>query len=267
MKLTIGKKLTLSFLFLSLLVLLSGSIGILILNKVSRSADTVAKEKVPIQYSVMKANLAVEKAKKAMDDYTTASSGLLKKEKHLLALLDEFAMWITMLEHGTSSDKFLKSKSNTVYKALKLSIDVPQSSKEMLTIVDKLKKDNMAFRKGCTDLVNAHNEYLSYSVTANKTNYDLPSYIMLLEKNHRSWFSSLENAVITVITYKKELDPTKGMLGSWIHTYKNEDKGLNKLIKKLSKYNKKILGYVDKINQKDDAEGKTQVFNKSSGTY
>lgn len=60
MKVTIGKKLTLSFFVLTLLVLLSGCVGFIILNIVSNSADTVVKGKVPTQYSAMKANLAVE---------------------------------------------------------------------------------------------------------------------------------------------------------------------------------------------------------------
>ena len=106
MKLTIGKKLTFSFLILSLLVLLSGAGGIIILNKVSKSADTVAKEKMPVQYSVMKANLTIEMIAKAMGEYTHSSSELVKKETYLLAKLDEFDMWISMLELGTASDKF-----------------------------------------------------------------------------------------------------------------------------------------------------------------
>ncbi|MCP3874309.1 MAG: methyl-accepting chemotaxis protein [Desulfobacteraceae bacterium] len=267
MKFTIGKKLAFSFALLAVLVLLSGIIGILVLNKVSRSADTVVKEKMPIQYSVMKASLAVEKAKKVIADYFTTTSGLVEKEKHLLAQLDEFDMWITMLEHGTSSDKFIKSKSSTIYKALKLNVEVPQGSKEILAIVSKMKQENRAFRIGCTDLIKAHNEYINYSVAVDNKTYDLPSYLMLLEKNNRSWYGLLENAAILVIPFKKNPDPAKDMLGSWVLRYKVEDKGLNKLIKKLDKYNKKLLGYIKKVNQEDDNKSKIKVFNKSSGTY
>ncbi|MCD4677618.1 MAG: MCP four helix bundle domain-containing protein, partial [Desulfobacula sp.] len=96
MKLTIGKKLTISFLILAILVLLSGIVGIMILNKVSRSADTVAKKKVPVLYSVMKANLAVEAIEKSIGEYIHSSSGLVQKEKKLTAKLDEFDMWISM---------------------------------------------------------------------------------------------------------------------------------------------------------------------------
>ncbi len=263
MKLTIGKKLIFSFLLLALLVLLSGIVGIVILNTVSRSADTVAKEKVPIQYSVMKASLMIEKIEKIIADYTHSSAGLTQKEKLLLAALDEFDMWISMLEQGTSSNAFKKSPANKVYQALELNIVVPKSSLDLLKIIRTVKNEKITFRKGNIELIKAHNEYQSYSVTTDKQNYDLPSYIMLLQKDHRDWYGSLENAVITVIPFKKETD----MLGTWIQTYRIKDEGLNKLIKKLDKYNKKLLGFIEKINKEDESEGKTKALGKSGGTF
>ncbi|MCK5165362.1 MAG: methyl-accepting chemotaxis protein [Desulfobacula sp.] len=265
MKLTIGKKLTISFLILAILVLLSGIVGIMILNKVSRSADTVAKEKVPVLYSVMKANLAVEAIQKSIGEYIHSSSGLIQKEKKLTAKLDEFDMWISMIEHGTSSDKFTKSKSYNIYKTLKLNIIVPQSSKELLKKVGNVLKESTAFRKGCTDLIKAHNEYLSYSVTAQDKNYDLPSYLLILQRDHINWTNGLEDAVNIVTVFSGNTDPAKGLLGTWIHTYKVEDEGLNKLIQKMSKYHKKLMGYAVKINSEDEAEGKSKQFNRSGG--
>ena len=92
MKLTIGKKLTICFLSLALLVLLSGLVGIIVLNMVSGSADTVAKEKVPVQYTVMKANTIVETIKGTITDYISSTSGLDEKNKNLTDQLDEFDM-------------------------------------------------------------------------------------------------------------------------------------------------------------------------------
>ncbi|MCD4720801.1 MAG: methyl-accepting chemotaxis protein [Desulfobacula sp.] len=267
MKLTIGKKLTSSFLLLAFLVLLSGIVGIMVLNNVSRSADTVAKEKVPIQYSVMQADLAVLEIEKAIDKYIHSTSGLAQQEKKLTAKLDEFDMWISMLEHGTSSDKFTKSKSYKVYKALKLSIIVPQSSKEMLKIIDNVKKESAVIKKEYTDLIKAHNEYVSYSVTAQGKNHDLLSYLLILQKSHTDWLKSLEDIVIAVMPFKKNTDPAKGMLGTWIHTYKVEDDGLNKLIQKLDKYHKKLMGFAVKINKEEDAKGKTKQLDRSRGSF
>lgn len=267
MKLTIGKKLTSSFLLLALLVLLSGIVGIVILNKVSKSGDTVAKEKVPIQYSVMKANLVVEKIQKSIAEYTHSSTGLAQIEKRLLAELDEFDMWISMMEYGTNSDTFKKSPSYKIYKDLKLTIVVPKASPDLLKIVHNVKTKIIPFKKGNTELIKAHNEYLSYSVMSDNRNYELPIYSMLMQKANRDWISLLDNAAITAIEFKGNADPTKGLIGTFTQSFKTEDKGLAKLIKKLEKYNKKLLSFVEKINKVEDSNGKTRVFNKSSGTY
>ena len=265
MQLTIGKKLTFSFLTLASLVLLSGIVGIVILNKVSRSTDIVAKQKAPALHAVMKAELSVREVENAMADYIHSSSGLDQKEKKLKAKLDEFEMWISMLEHGTSSDKFKKSKSYKVYKALKLNIIVPQSSKKLLKRVETVKKDGVVFKKGSIDLIAAHNNFLDYSVTIDDKTYELPTYLLMLQRDHTNWLNALKDAVNIVIPFNRNTDPEKGMLGTWLHTYKVKDEGLNKLIRKMKKYHKKLMGYAVKINKESDSKGKTKQLNRSAG--
>jgi hypothetical protein len=137
----------------------------------------------------MEAKISIELSEKNIADYIHSSSGLDKIKKELVAKLDEFDMWIAMIKYGTASDKFKKSKSYKVFKKLGLDISVPQSSKELLKSVENVDKDGIAFRKGCMDLVKAHNEYLSYSVTADDKNYDLPSYLLILQKYQSDWFT------------------------------------------------------------------------------
>ncbi len=265
MNLTIGKKLTVSFLLLAFLVLLSGIIGIFVLNKVTRATDTVVKEKVPVLDSVKKADIAVLKIERSIGKYIHSSSNLAQQKKELANLLDELNMWIAIMEHGTSSEKFTKSDSYKVYKKLKLDFTVPQCSKEMLKTVNNLKKESAGFKKDCIDLIKAHNEYESYSVTADGKHYDLTYYLMLVQKENAKFFSALENCVITVIKFEGNTDPAKGMLGTWIQTYKTEDKTLNKFIKRIDKYNKKLLTNIVKINQENDAQGKSKYLGKSAG--
>ncbi len=264
-KLTIGKKLTLSFLTLALLVLVSGGIGIIILNKVSKSADTVVKEKVPAQYSVMKANLAVEGIQKAIADYTLSSSGLDEKQKALVLKLDELDMWIAMLEFGTSSEKFKKSPSYKVYKDLKLSIAVPQSSKELLKIVSGVKKENQVFRASALELIKAHNDYLTYSYDVDGKTYDLPSYLLVMQQYIATWYNSLESVVVSVTNFEKNTDPAKGPVGTWLNTYTLEDEGFTKLFKKLDKYHKKLLATADKINAQKEFEKKDKYLKRNRG--
>ncbi|MBU0970226.1 MAG: methyl-accepting chemotaxis protein [Proteobacteria bacterium] len=267
MRLTIGKKLTFSFLLLALLVLLSGIVGIMILNKVSQSADAVAKEKFPAQYCVMKANLVVEKIDKGIIEYLQSSSGLVLLEKNLLEHLDAFDMWISMLEQGTASEKFTNSRAYTTYKALKLNILVPPSSKELQKNVRTLVKESAVFRKNCTDLIAAQNQYLGYSVTADGKTHDLPSYLLILQRDHIDWYKALGDAVNIVTPFGGNTDPEKGLLGTWIHTYKAEDEGLNGLIQKMGTYHEKLMAAAVKINKEDKAKGKADQFSRSTGSY
>ncbi len=267
MKLTIGKKLTSSFLLLALLVLFSGVVGIFVLNKVSRSADTVVKDKVPIQYSVMKANMAVEGIQKIIGDYIISSSGLTEKEKILVAKLDEFDMWITMMDLGTSSEKFIKSKAYKTYKTLKLTIDVPQSSKELLKTITKVKKDSLDFRKNAEDLVIAHNEYVAYTYNVDDKSYDLPTYLLLLQQGVVNWYTSLESVVVSVTQFEKNTDLNKGAMRIWLNSYKLEDDGFLKIQKQITKYHTRLLENAQKINAEDQFEMKDKFLRKNKGNY
>ncbi|MDP3479752.1 MAG: MCP four helix bundle domain-containing protein, partial [Desulfoprunum sp.] len=101
MRMTIGKKLIFSFLGLALLVLLSGFVGVIVLNKASRSADTVGKEKAPVQYAVMNAALSLEKVQNLVAQYAKAHSGLPELKTRLTVNLDELDMWLAALQFGT----------------------------------------------------------------------------------------------------------------------------------------------------------------------
>ena len=265
MKFTIGKRLALGFMILALLVLISGVVGIFILGKVTGSANTVVKEKVPIQFSVMKANLAVEKIEGGILDYISSFSGLEKKEKDLLTVIDEFDMWIAMISHGTSSEEFRSSKSYRIYKELGLDIDVPRSSEQLLKTVNKCAQEGIALRKGATELIKAHNEYLKYSVKAEGKNYDLPLYLLMLQKYQTEWFNSLKSVVVSVTRFEKNTDPAKGPFGIWIDTYKVDDEPLNEFIKKIDKYHKKLLDYAARINDQKDFEGKDRYLRRNTG--
>jgi len=267
MTLSIGKKLTFSFLILAVLVFLSGTGGIIILNKVSRSADMVAKEKVPVQYSVLQANLAVEGIQKTIGDYIHSASNLEQKETKLLAYLDEFDMWISMLEYGTSSDQFKKSGAYKVYKNLGLDISVPKSSRDMLTEINIISKQGAIFRQGCIDLVKAQNDYLTYSYDADGQNYDLPSYLLILRQYQTEWFNSLESVVVSVTKFEKNVDPVKGPMRTWINTYKLNDDGFNKLLGQLDKYHIKLLETAVKINEQPDFEAKDQLLKRNRGNF
>ncbi len=266
MKFTIGKKLTFSFLGLAGLVLLSGIVGIIILNKVSNSADTVAKEKAPAQNAVMNGVLALEIVQKTIAEYMNESTGLEALDERYNAKLDEYDMWLSMLQLGTDSEKFQKSKSGKLYKKLKINTNVPKGSEKIQKVLTKTLKESIIFKKNSNDLIAAHNNYLDYSVTINNRNYSLPVFLNMANKAHDEWIESLNGAVTIITPFKGNMDPKKGIMGLWLGSYKVDHPGLMKLIKKMLKRYTKMMKAAVKINAEKTYEGKLKQYNRNTSS-
>jgi len=266
MKFTIGKKLTISFLGLAGLVLLAGIVGIIILNQVSSSADMVAKEKAPVQNSVMNGVLALEVVQKTISEYTNMSSGLQDLEVKMISKLDEYDMWASMLKYGTGSEEFKKSKSGKLFEKLKINISVPKGSEKIQVVLSKVLKESVVFKKNLNDLIKAHKDYLSYSVTIENHNYPLPVFLNIANKEHDEWVISLNDAVTVVQLFKGNMDPAKGMVGEWLTKYNVDNKKLMKIVNKMKKRHEKMMKAAVAINAEKKYEGKLKFFNRNGAS-
>lgn len=61
----------------------------------------------------------------------------------------------------------------------------------MLKVVGKIKEKSNVFRKGWTEVLEAHDQYLGYSVTVEGKNHDLPYYLLILQRDHTEWLKAL----------------------------------------------------------------------------
>ncbi len=262
MKLTIGKKLTVSFLGLAMLVLLAGTVGIIILNKVSRSTDTIASNKAPVQYAVMNTALSVEKVQKVMGKYIHATSDLENLENQLSGHFDEFEMWVDMLQHGTNSPTFKEATSGKVYNKLQLDIVVPKGSKEMLNVVSSVSKKSQAIKGNKADLIKAHQEFVKYIIKVGDNDFPLPAFLNLIQRNHIQWYKRLKDAVNIGTPFKGETDHTKGLLGNWLASYQVDNKDLMKVKGQVGKQHKKLMELAAKINNESDGKKKLRLFRR-----
>ncbi len=262
MELTIGKKLTISYLLLALIVLAAGIIGIYILNKVSNSADTVVKEKVPVQYPVMNGALSIEKIQQVMASYLGSTTEVESKKAALLNYLDEFDMWIAMIQYGTGSKEFLSSSAGNLYKRERLTVQIPRGSAEILSIIEKILKKSKPFKTNCNDLLLAHDNYLSYSVNIDGRSYTLPVFLNQIIRNHLEWTKQLKDAVNIVTVFTGETDSEKSLMGRWLSTYSIADQDIMDLLEKISKYYKKLLTLAVETNKQNSYEGKLKIFNR-----
>ncbi len=263
MRMTIGKKLTGSFLGLALLVLLAGVVGIIVLDKASKSADTVAKEKAPIQYAVMNAALAVEKVQKIMVQYTIANTNLKKFESTLTSHLNEFDMWVSMVQHGTKSSGFLNSPHGQMYNKLQLKVVTPKGSEQMLQVVSQIGKESEKLRSAVNELVAAHNRYVSYNVTTTRGDiYKLPEFLNLVQRFQIEWVQSLKDAVNIDSQFTGETVPQKGLFGEWLFSYDVDNEEFMVLVEKMTKQVVKIRGLAIKTNEQDTHKKKIRYFNR-----
>ena len=265
MRMTIGKKLTGSFLFLAALVLLAGLVGYLVVHNVSRSADTVANEQVPLQNAVMNAALAVDKVKYSTNNYVNATSDLDQLAEKLAMHLDEFGMWIAMIKQGTNSAEFSQSNFGSLYAGKDLELVVmPGSEKIQVTADDILDKfDNL--RRHSNELTQVHQHFVSYLVPLNGKVYTIPDFLNLAQREHLEWLRQLKDAVNIETTFTGETDPTKGDLGQWLHSFQVDNDELMKLVGKLKKQHIKLMELAIKINSKKTFKEKSRLFNRGIG--
>jgi methyl-accepting chemotaxis protein len=261
MKMTIGKKLSFSFLGLASLVLISGIVGIIILFKVTNSADTVGKGKAPVQYSVLNAALALEKLQKFTVEYNSATIGLHDLEEKLISYLDEFDMWISMLQNGTDSKEFKSSKSGSLYTAKGLTVTTPKGSLKIKQVTEKILQESSNLKTNTNDLIKAHKEYASYSVIAKDGKiYPLPSFLNLTQRQQTEWVQQLKDAAGMEAVFAGETTPKGGLLGEWLSSYKVENQDLMKLVEQLSAQIEKVRNLAAEVNKKTSGADKNSTF-------
>ncbi len=266
MRMTIGKKLTASFLAIAMLVLLSGGAGIIILDKLAQSANIVARQKAPIEYAAMNIALTVEKIQKNISLYLNTYSNLDNIERKLYSHLDEMNMWLSMIKYGSNSQEFKNSKAGELYNAKSLRISVPKGSGQILNIVNTIIKENNAFKKECKDIIKVHRQYSAYCVPINNRYYALPVFLDMAWLDNIRWRNKLKASVEIVTPFSGNTDPSKGLIGKFLTTYKNDNKKFMKLFGKLDKQYKKLMNYAVEISNANTYEEKLAKFNRSKGS-
>ncbi|MDR3630983.1 MAG: methyl-accepting chemotaxis protein [Desulfocapsaceae bacterium] len=264
MKMTLGKKLYTSFLGLAILVLLSGVVGMIILYKVTDSADIVGKNKAPVQYVVMNAALALETVQKYSIEYNGATTGLQVLEGKLIASLDEFDMWISMLRFGTESKEFKDSTFGRIYARKGTGVVTPKGSEKIQQVTQGIMQESANLRGNTADLIRAHQEYASYAViTKDKKIYSLPSFLDLTQRLQSEWVQQLKDAAAMEAVFAGETSPGAGLMGEWLATYRVENKDLMKLVEQLAGQTEKIRAQATEINKMSSAADKTMGFNRT----
>ncbi len=266
MRMSISTKLISGFLSLALLVLISGLVGIFVLNKLSSSTDTVAREKAPAQYAVMNAALAVDMVQKHTINYVSADFDLEKISSDITAGMAEFDMWITMLQYGSASDEFRDSPAQSTYQRTNLNLIVPRSSAKMLPIVTTIVEESSRLKNKTDELIAAHKEEVSYGVIVGSRMLKLPDFLNLAQRDHLDWTKQLKDAVNIETKFTGNTDPTIGIIGQWLNSYQVPNKKLMDVLGKFKKEYFKLMAMAEKINSLTVYKDKQRTLNRGIGT-
>ncbi len=264
MRLTIGKKLIGSFLVLASLVLVAGVVGIIVLNKVAKSGDTLAREKAPIQFTVMNAALSLEKVQRGADQYVSTFSGLADKQRRILHNLDEFDMWIGMIRLGSNTPEFADSGFAATYKEKRMTSVIPKGTDQICALADKILTNSSSFRDRLNTLLHGHQESTQYAVSQGGNIITLPTFLTLAQHEYMLWVKALSDAVSIETIFTGETDPQKGTIGEWLQTYRVDNADFMELLKKTQVQHEKIMNNAIKINDKAAYLEKNKLFKRGN---
>lgn len=266
MRMSIGRKLVICFLGLALLVLLSGLVGIFVLNKLSSSTDIIAGEKAPAQYAVMNAALKVDVVQKHTIQYTNAVFDLEEISSDIVVGIEEFDMWISLLQFGTASAEFGNSPSKAIYQRTNLDLVVPRSSPQMLPILTSIVEESSRLKNKTTELIAAHKEEVSYGVIVQSQMLKLPDFLNLAQRDHLEWTKQLKDAVNIETKFTGNTDPKQGLIGEWLESYQVPNQKLMDVLGRFKKQYVKLMKMAEKINSLTVYKDKQRTLNRGIGT-
>ena len=266
MRITIGKKLVGGFMIIALLVVASGAVGFVVLGKLSRATDTMAREKSPVQVAVMNAALSLEKTRAVMARFINRNTYAEDLENELREGIADFGMWMAMVEHGTASDTFTKSPAGLRYKSKGLTVQVPQGSATIKPLAGEMMKQGASLNGQLDVLIGTQKRYSHYTVMDEGRSYDLDVFLNMIQRHHLEWVKTLKDAVNIETTFTGELDPMKEPMGRWLAAYKIDDEDFMVLLGKQQKQFLKLRDLAQKINDKAKYKDKLRLLNRGIGS-
>lgn len=187
-------KLLLGFIGIACIVLIAGVVGVYTARSIGQNADLILHEKVPIKDVSMEAIISVITGRDASAEYLLNSEGLDEIGNEINEVIEDFDMWIAMVNYGTESSEFKNGSAGEMYIDDGLDIVVQKGTPEMISLADQADAYHEVFTENSLALINARNEELkSYDVHHKKmavfdsTFSEIDEALEEYEIAHESW--------------------------------------------------------------------------------
>ena len=266
MRLTLGKKLVGGFLIVAVLVFAASFAGMLISRTIAQSSSTIVKQKVPVQYAATRASLALAQAEKTIEKLTSSRTELDELELELRRYSGDFALLINKILYGSESQDFIKAAANIAYSHEDGDITIPKGAPEAISIINAVNSQRLELDALIDSLVANQKTIAKYTVFIDQQPYDLDLFLYMPELETNDWISHLKTAAMLNIEFTGETDPTKGLIGIWLESYRVDDPELNKLLQELKKTHVKLFQLAVKINEAPPGE-RNALLNRGMRTF
>jgi methyl-accepting chemotaxis protein len=253
-----------AFLFVALLVVVAGGVGIAMTMIISKAGDGVTKNVAPLRLAAMRANAALDQLTISVTKYLEEVEDLAPIQKELDQNLMDFAMWTEMPIHGSESQLFKDSDAGRNYVKLGLDVRVPEGSPEILKIV---KKQQSKQRK-LADIVQATIEqqqiYVKDFIVKVDGKYEpLSEFILRARLDFIDWNNALEDAGSIGTKFTKTMDPRKTYLGAWLYSAQPSDPDVLKALEAVKKHHEKYIKMAADVDGAPTIDQKIAMFNKT----
>jgi len=241
MNFSIGKKLGAGFFTLAIIVFVTGIASLYMINNIAISSDKIVTNQVPLKDVSMKAVIAAEKAGNACRKLLLEKKDIRQTAEEIREYVADFNMFISMVEFGTSSEKFIKSPAGAKYKKDGVDIKLRPGNSAVQKTVKEIRREQKNFSESSLELIDVHQNLLALNFEYRGSEYDLPFFIKTTETKLSRWYRSLEEAMYSGTPFGGVTDSENSFFGAWYRTYETKDKKLAELLSNIDKYHSLLL--------------------------
>ncbi len=253
-----NNKLILCFATLSLVVLITGGIGLFMMNKISANQKYVVDEKLPFKTIAAKVIYLAQKVVGDNEHYLLECQNLESIQSKIETDFADLNMFVSMIEQGTDSTGFKNSPAGARFTNEGIDTITPQGSQEMLAIAEELRSTLTLVEEASQKVIKKHDQMIAYefSLTFEEqtVDFNVHTFFLEVEARHTQWLANLKNAIEFGMPFEGELDPTICFLGTWLSSFQIDDEKLNELVGSLLKNHKQTHDLARKLTNTEPAK-------------
>lgn len=251
MRMTIKNKLSLGFFSLCLIVLLAGATGILMVQDVTRSAEQVIDQKIPVKDVTSRLLNDIEHSISLSRKHLIGLEHSEENSEELSHTLNDIDVAIAMLINGSESQAF-KDYAGDRVDTEHMPTQVPAAQGHTLELAQQVQVEFENLKSASRDLLTTHEKLTHFNFTFDNVVYDLKTFLLGINVELGRWLTGLEDAAKYNAKFKGVASVDESSFGRWYQDYKVHNKRLGSLLKSVHKQLNKTYNLASRVNATED---------------